>query len=185
MIKPKLIIAIDFDDTLYDAVKLFLDFNRKRSDVRYEDITTSEVHRPLGITPEEEASRWEFFFNSPEFSEQVPAESLRAELADLKDRYRIVIMTARDRQWQDQVVRWTGEHLPDIFEEIIFTDSPECGKRAKVSICEEKAISILVDDDADRIAACADSSVIGIVFDRPWNRHLQNVRRITSFSELC
>jgi uncharacterized HAD superfamily protein len=183
-------IAFDFDDTLYDSVGLFLAFNQKvfGGTATYQDIGEGPFHEYLGITEEEENKRWDLFFSDPRFWDEQPHPKTIATLQDLKSRHNLVVLTARSHPWQDQVKAWVAKHLPDIFEEILFADSPEFNNRRKVFICGEKNISCLIDDNLEQITSClecSDPKVEIIVFDRPWNRQVPpSVPRVSSIGNV-
>ena len=179
-------IAFDFDDTLYDSVRLFLEFNRNNfgGTATYDDIGAGNFYEYLGITEEEETNRWNLFYSDPKFWDGAPHPETAKTLIHLKKGYRIVILTARSQAWQHQVTSWVEKHLPNIFEEIIFADSDEFKNEKKVFICGKKNISHLVDDNIGQITSClecTDPKVGIIVFDRPWNRMIPlSVPRISS-----
>ena len=183
-------IAFDFDDTLYNSVELFLVFNQKMfgGTATYADIGPGHFHEYLGITEEEENNRWNLFFNDPEYWDGKPHHKTLETLQDLKTNHRLVVLTARTKDWQHQVKSWIEKHLPNIFEEILFVDSPEFQKQSKVLICNAKNIAYLIDDNVYQITSCLeypDPKVEIIVFDRPWNRHIAHqAPRVTSFQEV-
>ena len=174
-------LAIDFDDVLCDTVRAFLDFNKSRYGVdAVYDKNCAEV---LHISDAEELKRWEEFFALPEFCDPKPTEHLAEDLRVLKGEYRLIILTAREKEWKDQVSRWVGKYLPDIFEEIIFIADLE--NTLKGGLCKHLDIYALVDDDPGQITSCIECGVKVFVFDKPWNREVsRDAIRIKSISEI-
>ncbi|MDB4984756.1 MAG: hypothetical protein JWM20_935 [Patescibacteria group bacterium] len=179
-------IAFDFDDVLCDTVRAFLEFREATfgPTIAYDDLSEKPLHEDLGISEDEESKRWDLFFKNDEFCYPKPDVEKISTLENLKPHARLVILTARYRLWHAQILTFVERYVPTLFEEVIFTDHRE-GKKLKGVICKEQGISLLVDDNPEQIASCEQNGIEVLVFNQPWNRHLQNVRRITSFAELC
>ena len=182
----KEIIAFDFDDVVCDITRPFLEYNRKfyGIDLSFEVCTSYDLYGELGLTYEEELERWDEFFREGSFCYVAPEDDIISVLNELKKKFRLVIMSNRLKLWQFQAINWIEKYVPNIFDEILFTDSEEYSGKNKAQICREKNISALVEDSDKNINYCLAEGVRVIRFVKPWNTDNPDVESVRSFSEL-
>lgn len=179
-------LAIDFDDVLCETTRAFLDFNKYKYgfEVSYEDVGV-DVYKALGISETEEIKRWSEFFDAPEFCYLIPVVGMIEALQKLKDEYKLIILTARAKEWHAQIPTWIERYVPGIFEEIVFTADLDTENKAKGGFCKNRDIYALVDDEPEQVRSCVECGVRVFVFDRPWNKEVsREAIRIKSFSEI-
>lgn len=178
-------LAFDFDDVLCDTTKAFLAFNKKKygNTVLYSAART-ELYKSLKISEEEENKRWTEFFKDSEFCYPRPAKNLLAILKRMKKEYSLIVISARDRQWQYQVKPWIKKYTPNIFEKVVFIHSQRI-KKSKGMVCKKNKTVALIEDEPEHVRSCIAYKMPVVVFDRPWNQKVKkNIPRIKTISQL-
>ncbi len=177
---PKPIIAVDADDTLFDennAVRLF--HNAKYgTEHTPEDYLQNGVFmtfwdRIWDVDKAETERRYEEFIEFKLKNNLPPLPHALEVLSELKKRYELVIVTARDKRGVKMTHDALTEHYPEIFSDVHFV--PLWGGKEKVTkalICNEIGAKYLIDDSFEHCKVAAESGVASLLFGHyGWNKH--------------
>jgi 5'(3')-deoxyribonucleotidase len=160
-----MIVGIDLDGVLGDQISDVLPRIKQRLgiDLRYEDIT--EFRLPLGSTDLaaeiQDAQRDEAYLR-----EMPPHKGAAGLVAELRRKYRVVLITARpgaSRAATESWLRANGFEFDDIVN----------AEESKKSIY---GVDALIDDYTGNIADFLEHTEgLGLLVDRPWNRRDREV----------
>ena len=179
-------IAFDFDDVIFQTSKKFLEFNKNiyGSKICFSKLTDN-VFDCLEITPNEESERWDLFFKNQEYCYSPPEEEIIDFLKNLKEKNKLIIISARTGTWRIHAVKWLDLWMKDIFEETIFLDSTKTPKETKGEICKKRSCLYLIDDVVENIESCLNFGIKPILYNQPWNQYYKNnIRRIDTILDL-
>lgn len=178
MAKP--IIAVDADDTLFDentAVRLF--HNQKYgTDHSAEDYLEQGVFLAFwskiwDVDDVEMNKRYEEFVAFKLKHNLPPLPHALETLKKLKEKYMLLIVTARDERGVQMTHDALTEHYPDVFSGVHFV--PLWGgeeKATKALICNEVGAEYLIDDSFEHCKLAAESGVKSLLFGHyGWNRY--------------
>lgn len=177
---PKPIIAVDADDTIFDektAVRLFHNqkYGTNNTD---EDCLTPGTYgiywgKLWGTDNAETARRYHEFAVQEKHKRTLPPLPGAIEvLRRLKQRYELVIITARGERAVDITHKTLDEHYPSIFKDVHFTPLWGASQEAtKAEISQEIGAKYLIDDCFEHCELAAEVGVEGLVYgDYGWNR---------------
>lgn len=172
MSKP--IIAIDVDDVLTRGVEsLRLEVNRRLgTNLQSEHYRISGEYRTYfdqvwqsnGL-----AGRISMARLSPQMevdqSHILPAKDAAKVLRKLKERYELVVVTAREQPWKQATLVWLDQHYSGIFTRTIFSgDSPDALHKSKGQICREIGAAWLIDDNTAHAETAIEAGVSVVLF---------------------
>ncbi|KAF5327119.1 hypothetical protein D9619_004722 [Psilocybe cf. subviscida] len=176
---PAPVIAVDLDDVLRHNEK----YNTK--------ITLDNFYyyyywkNPYWGTPQETFQKVTEFYKTDSIYQTQPLPDAKAGLEELKKLgYRLIIVTARKEDEQDQSWEWVQKYFPGIFESIVctgqFKDAHKTGheivtKLSKAQVCDDLGAKLLIDDSAENALQCSTASpaVPVLLFgDYQWNKRL-------------
>lgn len=179
-------IAFDFDDVVCDITLAFLKFNQDYYGVNVDFNSLGDnVYKSLGITSNEENNRWNQFFQNKTYAYPNPKTNILDFFLRLKEKYKLILVSARKKIWQYQLRNWLDKYMKGIFDQVIFLDSPENRGKSKAKICEINNCFLLIDDEPRHIEGCLKTKVKGVLFNQPWNKnYAKDVIRISSILEL-
>lgn len=175
MAKP--VIAVDMDDVLLPHFQDLADWYNKTFGTT---LTLADNH-PKGTdvskwgtkSVPEAVRRVHGFYDTPEFLQAQPYAEAKTVLRALSERYRLVIITARDTIIEKVTRDWLEQHFADFFEAIHFTAqySLEGKNRSKAVVCHEIQAEYLIDDDIKNLLDAREVGVKGVLFaDYPWSK---------------
>ena len=176
------IIAIDFDETLWETLEWALAFNNfqiKGIPVTREDIEDYYIHNipKFNLTLEESTYRFNSFLDSKEGENIKPVIGSKTKLLERKARgYDLYILTAR----QDKDILATktliNKHFWWIFtdEHIIFANHFTEKSRSKADICEEINATIMIEDNLQYAEELAHKGITTYLLKKPRNKQYKN-----------
>lgn len=176
---PKQIIAVDFDDTIFDedtAVRLF-------HNERYGTRHTTEDY----LAPGEYGTFWMHIWNTDKtetlrryeeflihkFKHGLPPLSGAIEvLESLKQRYELVIITSRDKRGVSITHEALNKYYPSIFKDVHFVPLWDTGKKAtKAQISQSVGAEYLIDDSFEHCLLAAEAGIEALVYGvYGWNQ---------------
>lgn len=179
-------IAFDFDDVICDITLAFLKFNQDYYGASIDFKKLGETfYESLGISSHEEDNRWNIFFKNNQYAYPCPDKNIVDYLLELKQKYNLILVTARKKIWQFQLKNWLNKYMKNIFDQIIFLDSSENQGKSKAQICMDNNCLLLIDDDPKHIDVCLKSKFKSILYNQPWNKNYKkNIIRINSILEI-
>ncbi|KAF9023401.1 hypothetical protein BDZ89DRAFT_1018191 [Hymenopellis radicata] len=123
-----------------------------------------KVESLLG-TVQETFKKVKAFYETPLIYQSQPVPGSREGIQTLKDMgYRLIIVTARGPDTQDESWEWVNKTFPDCFESIIctgqFKDAHKEGhevvtKLSKAEVCFDLGARLLIDDSSENAIQCA------------------------------
>ena len=146
-------------------------------DVFYSDKDVAQEIYDNMLSNKEE---WEKFHVLDE-TEEEHMKHIYSHLLQLKNKYRLVIVTARSSLENFHiVVNYCNRYFPNIFDDYHFCNSYSRVhnevKRTKSEICLQYNIRVLIDDNLHNIRDVQCNNIIGIPFgSHPWSQHEDNV----------
>jgi uncharacterized HAD superfamily protein len=188
MSKPKQIIAVDIDDVLADELPAMREFINKTYGLQLtaEDYDIESPHAGFwlevwGVGKEEGQARYRAFTEA-----QVPAQfgilnGALEGIERLKQKYTLVIVTARDQPFTDVTHTWLSKHFPETFKRIEFVHAWSTDEKvSKAVICKQIGADFLIDDSLEHCEMAAEAGLQVVLYgDYGWNRRATEVAGIT------
>ncbi|MEO5646467.1 MAG: hypothetical protein ABIO57_01700 [Candidatus Paceibacterota bacterium] len=190
MQKPTEIIGFDFDDVLFDFMPTLNRWHNQTYNTAHtiEEYITFELHEVWGCLPHEAVGRVSAFYQSDECNNALPLRDAKEALTILKEKYKLVIITARPESMEKVVQEWLAQHCGGIFDEVIFTNHyfDTALKRTKSSVCVELGVKVFIDDALHNAEDVAAAGIPVLLFDTPWNRTDVSplITRVSSWREV-
>lgn len=173
MTKP--VLALDFDDLIYPFMAGFVPFvnSYHGTNLTLADFRTFNFEEVWGGTRDEAIERVLHYFEQIEGHPE-PVEGAIAAVEQLRERYDLVIVTAREERLRKSTESWLEAHLPVHFEQVhlcgTYATDPNTPKRTKLEVCREIDVVGLVDDSLHNVTELAAAGRRGILFGNyPWN----------------
>ena len=193
MNKP--VIAFDCDDVIVSSGEpCIAHYNKLHStNVQAKDFYSKDYSH-VWQADRETATRDLFAYLLTDEHLRLPPMNGAAEtLRKLSERYSLYIVTGRPDETERATHAWINKYLPNIFEEIVFTNffklSDSKGSlRTKADVCEEFGAQWLVDDHLQHIKNVTEQGITGLLFgDLPWEQlesPLPNIVKIKDWQQL-
>ena len=111
------------------------------------------------------------FLNTDEYFESAPVQETIHALRRLKEYHKLYIVTGRPDFTELATRKWLEEHLPDLFENVVFSNYFDSKiARNKGSLCKELGATVLIDDHIDHCKSALECGVRPLLFGSyPWN----------------
>lgn len=166
-------IAIDVDEVLFPFVPEFTKFHNSTygTSVSIDDFLSYEFEEVLGL-PVEEVIKRIYAFHDVDDMHVEPLSEAQSAIRTLSNRYRLVIITARNPTYEISTRAWIEKNFPAVFSEIVLVGHPStvADYRSKAEVCKEMNAIALVDDSLNHVLKCNEVGVQGILFgDYPWS----------------
>lgn len=170
MAERKKIIALDCDDVLIDLNEGLHPFHNKHfgTNVTPEDLNTYNLWEIWHCAQEDVVERVFRFYDSDEFMDLVPVAGAVEGVAELKEKYGLIIVSTRPPFLLERTRRSVEKHFPDCFDEICLTDFT-ARKLKKSQVCLELGADTLVDDNFGNVKDSVEHGIRSILFRRRWN----------------
>lgn len=189
LVKKKLRIGVDLDDTLVNTIDNFVSFCLEKGlSVSKENMSSYYCWHDKGL---DESKREDLFceFNSHELSKNVVFFDLSKEsLNSLKKDYNLVLITSRPSKIIDFTRKFIVDHFGEgFFEDIIHSGDANKEKKCKHEICLDLGIGILIDDRSYYASNCAQNGIKVLLLDKPWNKDCpehENIIRVKDWNEI-
>ncbi len=111
--------------------------------------------------------------------------------------YRLIVITSRRKELEQETATWINEYFPGIFEEVHHAgiwdklereDSAEIAVTTKAEICSQLGADYLIDDHPKHCFAAAGAKIPSLLFgDYPWNEVAvlpDGVARVNNWREI-
>ncbi len=186
-------IAVDLDDVLIQFNKGFLDYHNKKYNTSFDMVSDRPFRYDefLGISVEEVVVRVVDFYKSSEFMKLKPMDFSQESVNKLVKNNKLIILTSRPPDMRGLTEVWTKKYFGNVFEEIILTGQFDLSANkkeiTKSAVCEEKDVSLFIDDAVHYIEEVSRIGVKCLLFDRPWNKSYdppKNVKRVMNWKEI-
>ena len=151
-------IAIDIDEVLVSFVKPMAKWRG------YQMPTSTKykyIYRDMFAISEEESRKMVLdFYNSETFAELEPicgsVEGTRTLRGVGKKLYAV---TGRQDVARDVTETWLNKHFPDIFDDVVFTNSFTPDEIPKSAICTTLDVDTIIDDSIDTCRECLKNGI--------------------------
>ena len=128
------------------------------------------LNKELGISELEGERRFKHFLSDDAHTKHQPIakDAIRA-VNELRTRFRLEVITARDQSMKEDTVKWLNKSLPDVFHGVHFATNGRQA-RAKAEICKEIGAEYLIDDSVSHCNTAAAEGISAILFGNyGWN----------------
>ncbi|HSX31507.1 MAG TPA: hypothetical protein VLE99_06350 [Candidatus Saccharimonadales bacterium] len=175
MKKP--IIAVDIDDVLAAEAAFVVAYSNQhwRHQLTVDDYR--EFWGAMWGVDHEEAERRSLELHEPGINKSYePLAGAREALAELSERFELVIVTSRREMVRQETLDWLDKHMGKVFSQKIFAGiwddaHPAAHKRTKAEILQAIGARYLIDDQPKHCIAAADLGLAALLFGGyPWNR---------------
>ncbi|MBI5189686.1 MAG: hypothetical protein HZA22_03275 [Nitrospirae bacterium] len=173
-----MIIGVDIDNVIADTEKELrrVLLERRGLDLTREDIKTYTLENVAGITRQDLKDIMDLFNHGEIFTQLEVIEGARETLELLKVRHRIELVTSRPSSVERQTLSWLERHgIP--FDDLIFSGKSKVGGTQ---------YELFFEDQENFAIELADEGTYVLLFDAPWNRHVEheNMCRVHSWQDV-
>lgn len=170
------VIGIDLDDVLFDFIGHFFSWHNQRygTNLTFQDMTRRKLWQVWGGTQTEAAERIPAFFREVDMLRLAPIAGAVEALQELRDRYRLAVISARDPAALAPTQQWLEHYFAGLFDQVeLGLSNPLDQDRpmTKAEFCQLHGIGLLVDDQLSNAEACAQAGIRVLLYgDLPWNQ---------------
>ena len=170
----KPVLAIDIDEVLMPFMEGFFKYQNTKFGTDFKITSTMpyhSAHQFIGDTVEQFQRKLDGFIESDLYRKSFPIQGAQTAVEKLKDRYQLVIVTARPATVRELTEDWVRNHFPETFTDVYFVPWVEDRVPDKQGSLVSLGAEILVDDNLSHIEEAVGGNVRGILFgDYPWNQ---------------
>ena len=169
-------IAVDLDDVLFDFLRHFFQWHNEQygTTLRPEDMVYETIWEAWGGTKEEATDRIPRFFQEVNMLSMDPIDGAATALGQLKDRFELTIISARDPSAADVTQVWINNYFPEVFDEVVLgIGNPMAESRlmTKADVCKQIGADVLIDDQLAHARNVAAAGIHVLLFGHgPWNQ---------------
>ncbi len=169
-------IAVDLDDVLFDFIGHFFRWHNQRygTALQPEDMVYETLWEAWGGTRAEAAERVPRFFQEVDTLSLHPMEGAVPALDELKRRFDLTIVSARDLSTADVTREWVDKFFPRVFDEVVLgVGNPIAKSRplTKADVCVQVGAYLLIEDQLSHASVVAAAGIRVLLFGGgPWNR---------------
>jgi uncharacterized HAD superfamily protein len=190
---PKPIIAIDIDDVISANAASFVKYSNQRYGTH---LTVDDYREHWGeiwnIDHDELMKRAAEYHESGHIANHPVIEGAYDALKDLKERFKLIIVTSRRTSINQLTRDWIQKYYPDIFDDIVFSgffDSAKSGIHlTKGELVKNTGAEYLIDDQLKHVSSAAENGIKALLFgDYIWNKSdtlPANVTRVKNWQEV-
>ncbi len=179
-------IAVDLDDVLSASAAGFIAYSNQKWGT---NLTVENYHENWAemwqLDHDATHERWDHFWKSGIVGTFEQYDEAKPVLQKLKQRFRLVIATARHRIVQKETLEWLDVHHKDVFEEVHMAgfyekSDPEAHKLTKADLLKSIRADYVIDDQPKHCLAAADVGISAVLFgDYSWNRQVKLTDGVT------
>lgn len=166
-------IAVDIDDVLAVQIPEFIKFSNQHYGTQLlEEEYVDNWPSVWGLPLEETLVRARKFHES-RLSNFEKFEDALPVLKRLSEKYKLVIVTARQAYNMDATHEWINKHFQDVFQETHFVPIWVPNNTvSKADICQQIGADYLIDDQPKHCNVAAETGIQALLFgDYKWARH--------------
>ncbi|MDD5065927.1 MAG: hypothetical protein PHF84_02650 [bacterium] len=179
-------IGIDIDGVIGDSDKIFRKYINQyyNLNLKRKDITQFYYEKILGITEEKMMEFWEYF-NTGRFWLEIPLISnAKTSIDYLKDKYAIIIITARDEKLKEVTIEWLNNNKIHYDELLMLTENES--KLSRV-LQNNILLNAVIEDKLENALHFVNEGMKVYLFDYPWNQSAikkENMERVSGWKEV-
>ncbi len=186
-----MIVAIDIDEVLADFLSAYLRFCNARSRTSFtrEQFRSYRFEDVLGGTREDMLALTHEFHDGGHLLSIPPLPAAQEGIARLARSHELIVVTSRPHAIERETREWIERHFPGVFSAVHLTNefSSDGPRTTKALVCLAHGAKLIVDDNLDYAAQCAQAGVPALLLDAPWNRAAalpDGVTRVRSWDEI-
>jgi hypothetical protein len=186
----KMKIGVDIDEIVVEFVRGYLDLYNKKynKNIKFEDIFTYSLWKPLGISREEAFELADEYFFSESFDNIGLVQGVEEGIKKLNVTYELVFITSRPDSIKEKTEIFFKRIFPDLNLDIVYSSNSysETNGKTKSEICKSQGVNVLIEDDINYALDCADKGIKVILLDKPWNQGVEheNIIRVNNWNEI-
>lgn len=189
------ILWVDLDEVLAETVDEVLKYNNymiKWQAIYKDDISDYYVSNisKYNLIKDDAIDFFWSVLSSPSRENILPVKWAKEKLQELKNNWRkIVVVTARREEISEYTNNWLKKFYPKLIDDIAFANHFSDKEVPKSTLCKQKWIKIMIEDNLDFAVELANFWVKVYLLDKPWNRHYNPlihlwVQKINDWSEI-
>jgi len=126
----------------------------------------SYIYRDIFSIPEGESQKMvRAFYSSQAFKNLKPIPGAHKKLTLLREQTdKIYVVTGRQNIARETTEWWLDKYFPDIFDDLILTNSFTPFEIKKVDVCRSLALDTIIDDSIDICTDCISNGINAIHF---------------------
>jgi len=180
-------IAVDIDDVLTptnDAIRVYVN-EHFGANFSVEDHTQPGDYvgyfERIWQVSKEEADHWyNSFIHSGGLVVTEPLEGSLETITHLKERFDLVILSARHEDQVEMTHKWLLKHFPNVFSDVRFISGWYHGRKiSKGEVCLEIGASYLIDDNVEHCMGAQENGVTALLFgEYGWSKENPVARKL-------
>lgn len=176
-------IAVDIDDVIADSTEaLRISVNRRyRVSLTPEDYVLRDGGDYWGYYERVWAAHGVHNADYDELHEDMAIDQSHVPLlpgasfaiGELSKKFDIVLITARDKAWEQATLKWVTAHFGAVFRSVYFAGRSKHGAKiqTKGELCNDLGVTLLIDDNPAHCRSALDVGVDAILFgDFGWQK---------------
>lgn len=190
----KPIIAVDIDDVIAESALAFVTYSNKKYGTHLTVDDYQDYWGEVWKTDYEETQRRAKEYHASGYiATYAPIEGAYKALRQLKERFKIVVLTSRSNSTNQLTRDWIEKQYPDIFDDIVFSGfynsmTKSSSSMTKGGIAKSLGARYLIDDQIKHVLSAAELGMQGILFGNySWNQARalhENVTRVRNWQEV-
>jgi uncharacterized HAD superfamily protein len=183
-------IAIDLDEVMACLLESVNDYYNKKNKTNFKvkDFYTYDWWSVWNISQEEAIEEF-FIFMKSNLSKQIkPVKDAIESINILKDKFEIIVITARQEEFKEQTEEWIKKHFPGLEQSVYFTNvySRSFKPSKKSDVALKLGVNTIIEDQVVHAYDCANKGIKVILLDSPWNQDVsgKNIERVYSWDEI-
>ncbi len=174
--KQKETIVVDVDDTLLALHPSLMGFANQRLglNLTHDDYTDYDLSLVWGVRPNDASDLIQEYYVSDWYqSGHPPIDEARYVLPLLKQKYRLVVATARPYWHRHRTESFLENEFPGVFDTSYFISGHKTDTNqptTKLAVCQKEKATYIIDDGAHHVLDCAQVGIKGLLMDTPWNK---------------
>jgi len=146
-------IAVDLDEVLFPLLKPMMKHHKVQepSCMKY-SYNYSEV---FGVSRDKAQSMLYEYYDTPDFENQRPILGSRYNVDAIRTGVdKMYIVTGRQEFLREKTEKWVRDHYPNVFSDILFTNSYTPDEVRKADACRALNVDLLIDDVIENCRDC-------------------------------
>ncbi|MBN1897171.1 MAG: hypothetical protein JW827_00200 [Spirochaetes bacterium] len=164
-------IGIDIDGVIGDSDKTFRKYINKffGFNLKQQDVIHSFYEKVLGIPKKKMTEFWDYFDEKNKWLEIPVLSGARTSLDYLKEKYQIILITARPKKAKEQTLHWLAKNkIP--YDKIYFVQEYEGKSKLNLVFSKGLLLKCVIEDRIDFAMEFIKEKIKVLLFDYPWNQ---------------
>ncbi len=193
-------VGIDLDECLAEFIWGFSNYHNDvyKTYFEKENFRSYNIWETIGGSRKEAVKKVREYYETSYFREMPVVFGSFNSVNSLLGKNELFVITSRPSYMIDESKKWLGQHFPDKFSDIIFSDEWNDSyfnffsilfkkKLNKSDICKKLDLDFMIEDNLDYAVDCAKKGIKTLLLDKPWNKNAKppkNVLRVSDWNEI-